>query len=179
MALVAAVVTALTVAAVSLADSNSGGKSEKASAAAKKKRGPRGKPGPRGPQGPEGPAGQAGAAGPAGAPGAQGPPGAASVTMRTGPSFLVNRNSFEDGTATCAAGERATGGGVFASSNVFFPNVVASHPTPNPTNGTPNTGITPTGWHVWVANNDVFRDGSTPSQAPATVTMIPYAICVT
>jgi hypothetical protein len=132
-------------------------------------------PGPAGPQGPGGPPGARGPAGPAGP---QGASGASNVTMRTGAAFTVSRNSFNDGQVTCQAGERATGGGVFANSNVFFPNVVASHPLPNPTTGTPNTGITPTGWKVWVANNDIFREGTTPVVAPATVTMTPYAICV-
>jgi hypothetical protein len=50
-AAVIAVITAVVVAGVSLADSSGGKPEAKASAA---KRGPRGKTGPRGPQGPEG-----------------------------------------------------------------------------------------------------------------------------
>jgi len=78
VALCAAVVTALTVAGVSLADNSGGGGSSKAGAAAEK-RGPRGKTGPagpRGPQGPQGPPGAAGANGTNGAPGAAGAAGA-------------------------------------------------------------------------------------------------------
>jgi hypothetical protein len=176
--LVAAVITAVTVAGVSLAETKSG-KSPKADAAAK--RGKRGPAGPRGPQGPEGPAGVPGAAGAtglAGPKGDKGDPGITTVTMRTGPAFAVGRNSFNDGQVSCLAGERATGGGVFPETNVYFPGVVASYPLPNGSSGTPNTGITPTGWEVWVSNNDVARDGSTTLVAPATVTMRPYVICV-
>ncbi|HEY7073983.1 MAG TPA: hypothetical protein VH418_01375 [Solirubrobacteraceae bacterium] len=93
--------------------------------------------------------------------------------MRTGASFNVSRNSFATGTASCLAGERATGGGVYPVSNVFFPQMVASFPTPNPSSFTaPNNGVTPTGWRVWVANTD--QGGFT---APDPITMIPYVIC--
>jgi hypothetical protein len=130
-----------------------------------------------GPQGPRGPAGAPGPAGPPGARGPAGPQGASgvsSVTMRTGPSFTVNRNSFATGAAGCNAGERATGGGAYPNSNVLFPNVAASFPTPNATAFTaPQNGVTPTGWRVWVSNPDVAT-----STAPATVTMTPYVICV-
>jgi hypothetical protein len=161
-----AVITAVAVAGVSLADSSGGSNAPKAKASAGK-RGPRGKTGktgPRGPQGPEGPAGAAGLQGPAGA--------VSTVRMRTGAQFNVPRNSFAGGDVNCLAGERATGGGVYALSNVYFPAVVASYPLPNPTAGTPNNDITPTGWHVWVSNND--QTGT----APATATMVPYVICV-
>jgi hypothetical protein len=172
-ALTVAVITALTVAGVGLAESSGDGTSStaKAKAAAQGKRGPRGKTGPAGPRGPQGPEGPAGASG---APGPAGPPGSvSSVAMRTGAQFSVNRNSFNDGSANCLAGERATGGGVYPTSNVYYPNVVASFPLPNPTSfAAPNNGTTPTGWHVWVANNDQTAN------APATVTMVPYVICV-
>jgi len=93
--------------------------------------------------------------------------------MRTGAAFTVSRNSFNDGSAACLAGERATGGGVYPNSNVLYPNVVASFPTPNPTAfNPPNTNTVPTGWHVWVSNPDVAAN-----VAPATVTMTPYVIC--
>lgn len=74
-ALTVALITAVTVAGVSLADSSGDGTSSKAKAeaAAQGKRGPRGKTGPAGPRGPQGPEGPAGANG---GPGAQGPPGA-------------------------------------------------------------------------------------------------------
>jgi hypothetical protein len=175
-ALTVALITAVSVAGVSLAESSGDGTSskEKAKAAAQGKRGPRGKTGPAGPRGPQGGEGPAGAPGPPGANGAPGPPGSvSSVTMRTGPQFGVTRNSFQDGQANCVAGERATGGGVYPISNVYFPAVVASFPLPNAgAGGTPNNGVTPTGWQVWVSNNDQV------GTAPATVTMVPYVICV-
>lgn len=141
---------------------------------------PVGCPGPVGPVGPPGSAGARGAdgvvgpQGPAGPKGDKGDSGTASVAMRTGPNFDVSRNSFATGAASCLAGERATGGGVYPVSNVYFPSVVASFPLPNPNAfSAPGNGTTPTGWRVWVANNDVA--GLT---APATVTMTPYAVCV-
>ena len=94
--------------------------------------------------------------------------------MRFGASFSVNRNSFATGTANCNAGEKATGGGVYNEQNVFFPQVVASYPLPNPSSP-PATGdgITATGWRVWMANSD------TPTAtAPATVDLMrAYVIC--
>jgi hypothetical protein len=73
-ALVAAVITALVVAGVSLAETKST-TSPKADTAAK--RGKRGPAGPRGPQGAEGPVGPTGATGAQGAQGAVGPAGPA------------------------------------------------------------------------------------------------------
>jgi hypothetical protein len=154
--------------------------SKKAVAALKGNRGPTG---PAGATGPAGPAGATGAAGPPGPKGDTGPkgdkgdkgdPGVTTVTQRTGANFVVARNNFNDGTASCLAGERATGGGVYPISNVYFPSVIASFPTPNAAGGgTPQNGTTPTGWHIWVADNDA--GGFT---APATITMTPYVICV-
>lgn len=180
-AIIAAILTALVVAGIAVADTTGGKRPTADSAAKRGKRGPAGPRGPQGPIGPAGPAGPAGvpgAPGPPGDPGAPGAPGITTVTMRSGPTFTVNRNGFNVGDASCLAGERATGGGAFPVTNVFFPNVVASYPLPNPSSGVPNTGITPTGWEVWVANNDVFRDGQTTLVAPATVTMRAYVICV-
>ena len=110
-------------------------------------------PGPQGLQGPEGDTGPKGDTGATGAPGAKGDPGATNVVMRAGGSFSVNGNSFATGTASCQAGERATGGGLYNESNVFVLRMVSSYPTPNPTTP-PSTGNgqTPTGWRVWVAN---------------------------
>lgn len=126
---------------------------------------------PKGPAGPAGPAGSVGPAGPAGPAGAA---GATNVLMRQGASFSVNKNGFATGTASCQPGERATGGGVYNETNVFFPRVVSSYPTPNPT--TPpatGDGQTPTGWRVWMALND--EGGLT---APASVTGLhAYVIC--
>jgi hypothetical protein len=78
----------------------------------------------------------------------------------------VNRNNYNFGTASCLAGERATGGGVQPVSNVYFPRVIGSFAQPA-TNGT-----TPTGWAVWVANDDTGG-----FNAPATVTVRAYVIC--
>jgi hypothetical protein len=132
---------------------------------------PTGCVGPAGPQGPAGANGAPGARGPAGT---RGPSGVSTVTMRTGAAFNVNRNSFAIGSADCNAGERATGGGVYPNSNVYFPSLISSFPTPNATAfTTPQNGVTPTGWRVWVANNDVAGN-----IAPATITMTPYVVCV-
>jgi hypothetical protein len=93
--------------------------------------------------------------------------------MRVGSDFTVLRNDFATGTASCNAGERATGGGVYPKSNVYFPRVGASFPTPNPASfTTPNNAVTPTGWRVWVSMDDTA--GFT---APASVTETPYVIC--
>jgi hypothetical protein len=73
-----ALITAVSVAGVSLAESSGDGTSSNAKAdTAQAKRGPRGKTGPAGPRGPQGPEGPAGANGAAGPQGAQGPAGAA------------------------------------------------------------------------------------------------------
>jgi Collagen triple helix repeat (20 copies) len=71
----AAVVAALCVTGVSLAQGGSRSPRRATARAAKVIRGPRGRPGARGPQGPIGPAGPAGPAGARGATGAQGPAG--------------------------------------------------------------------------------------------------------
>ena len=93
--------------------------------------------------------------------------------MRTGASFTVGENGFSSGHANCNAGEKATGGGVYPDSNVYFPAVIASFPLPNANAfTTPNNGTTPTGWEVWVSDND-----TTSSTAPTTITMTPYVIC--
>jgi hypothetical protein len=136
--------------------------------------GPQGPPGPAGANGTPGTPGTPGPPGPQGPAGPQGASGAGTVTMRTGPAFNVSANSFTTGAAGCNAGESATGGGVYPNTNVFFPNIIASFPTPNANAFTaPQNGVTPTGWRVWVSNVDA--GGST---APATVTMTPYVICV-
>jgi hypothetical protein len=129
--------------------------------------------------------GRAGATGLTGSPGVRGPDGPvgpaspAHVRMRTGPAISVNRNSAAIGIADCQSDERATGGGVFAHSGGLFPRVAASFPRPNrPTGDAPATDTTPTGWAVWVANTDIARAGATTLEAPATVTMTPYVICI-
>ena len=86
----------------------------------------------------------------------------------------MTRNNFTTGFATCNAGESATGGGVYPKDNVFFPNISASFPLPNPNAfDPPGTGVKPTGWRVWVSNPD-----TSGNNAPASVSMIPYVICI-
>ena len=95
------------------------------------------------------------------------------VRMRKGADFSIARNTFASGTVDCLPGEQATGGGAYPTNNVFFPQVVASFPTPNAASyGAANTDTVPTGWRVWVANSD--QGGAT---AP-TVTMTPYVLCI-
>ena len=95
------------------------------------------------------------------------------VKMRKGADVSIARNAFGSGTADCLPGEQATGGGAYPSDNVFFPQIVASFPTPNSASfGASNTDTVATGWRVWVANTD--QGGST---AP-TVTMTPYVLCI-
>ncbi|HYF27711.1 MAG TPA: hypothetical protein VD931_18360 [Baekduia sp.] len=127
---------------------------------------------PTGPQGPQGPQGATGATGAAGPIGPTGPAGSTNVVMRQGAAFSVNKNSFATGTASCLTGERATGGGLYNESNVFYPHMVASYPTPNPTSPPPTgDGKTPTGWRVWVGLHDI-------AAAPATVADLHvYVIC--
>jgi hypothetical protein len=122
-----AVITAVTVAGVSIADS-SGGNSPKAKASATK-RGPRGKTGktgPRGPQGPEGPAGAAGAPGAPGAPGAQGPagPGARWALITGNGTLLAQSGGISvashpfPGEYRIEFGSQVLGHGIFASSSL-------------------------------------------------------------
>ncbi len=109
--------------------------------------------GPQGPIGRTGPGGPAGPAGATGANGANGANGATNVVMRSGGVVTVGANNFVRAEVSCAAGERATGGGVYNEEQVNSVYVTSSYPTPNPTTA-PSTGngATPTGWRVWVAN---------------------------
>jgi hypothetical protein len=106
-------------------------------------RGPRGR---RGPQGPQGAQGLQGPQGPAGAPGAA---GATNVTVRLGPDSATGTS-----TATCNTGERAVGGGGFASTGFLYDS------SPNATSGTPTD---------WVASAE--EPGGMPGQVQA------YVIC--
>jgi hypothetical protein len=119
-----------------------------------------------------GPVGPMGATGPTGPPGAKGDAGATTVKMRTGSDFTVVRNDHASGTASCQPGETATGGGVFPKASTYYPRVSASFPLPNEYWGAANDDITPTGWRVWVANDDTKT-----FVAPSTITMTPYVIC--
>ena len=96
--------------------------------------------------------------------------GAVNVVMREGATVSIDQGSFGSATASCKPGERATGGGVFNESSVYFMSVTSSYPTPNPTSPPPTgDGKVPTGWRVWVANN-------TPTPAPQPINA--YVICV-
>jgi hypothetical protein len=107
------------------------------------RRGPRGLRGLQGPQGAQGPQGPAGAAGAA---------GATNVRIRVGPVTLGTS------TASCAPGERATGGGGFTGepSGYLYDS--------SPVGG---EGATPTAWDASAAS--VVDDSPVDVQA--------YAIC--
>jgi hypothetical protein len=122
-ALTVAVITAVTVAGVSLAESSGDGSSSKEKAkASQSKRGPRGKTGPagpRGPQGPEGPAGANGAPGPTGPPG---PSGTDATLPDTLPSGRTERGGWGFGNGVDAAGRAGEG-------DVIYPLPLAASPT--------------------------------------------------
>jgi Collagen triple helix repeat (20 copies) len=121
--------------------------------------GPAGPAGAVGPAGPKGDTGAQGAVGPAGAAGAAGPTGPAGATGARGASFVgtdfvvsaPTDTAPQDRavTATCPAGEVATGGGgtvvpISPANPVAF--IYQSTPT-NPSNG-------PTGWIVRAYSSD-------------------------
>jgi hypothetical protein len=121
--------------------------------------------GPRGPRGPRGFPGRAGAKGARGPAGAN---GATNVVMRQGAAVVVSAGSFAKAEASCNAGERATGGGLYNEDQVFLPRITSSYPTPNSTSPPPTgDGQVPTGWRVWVSNM-----GNTSS-----ITVYAYVIC--
>ncbi|HYI35366.1 MAG TPA: hypothetical protein VEX39_02075 [Thermoleophilaceae bacterium] len=124
-------------------------------------KGAAGAPGLPGATGPIGGKGAKGDEGDKGDDGDTGPAGATNVVAREGTQFSVARNGFASGTATCNAGERATGGGVRPVSNDLYPQLSGSEPV----------GTTPTGWKVTVA----LPDQNTV--APATANMLPFVIC--
>jgi hypothetical protein len=115
--------------------------------------------GPRGYQGEKGAAGANGATGATGATGAAGKNGATSVITRT--VLGAASTGFSLATATCAAGEVATGGGVTYNiiSGSVDVSVVASYPQTN-ASGVPN---------AWFASIENYDAGS----AQANV----YVIC--
>lgn len=103
--------------------------------------------------------------------GVAGPPGAngaTNVVMRQGPAVVLPADEFRVVEASCLPGERATGGGVYNEDSVFFPRIVSSYSTPNPTKPPPTgDGQVPTGWRVWIAQDA----GHNP------VTVNGYVIC--
>jgi hypothetical protein len=112
----------------------------------------------QGRQGDPGPQGLKGDPGPQGLKGDAGPPGSSfsSVVVR---SVNMGGRGQESGTASCNAGEFATGGGFFAGGWGAV-NVLNSHPTP------PVDGAQPTAWTV-----DVTQE--TGAQIAGRV----YAVC--
>jgi hypothetical protein len=104
--------------------------------------GPPGAAGPQGQTGPPGPAGPAGSAGPAGP---QGPAGATNVRIRTLRDGVRGRSAATI-VVSCAAGERATGGGG-STEDVDGVFIARSAPYPQTTEGE-----TPTGWLVTYQN---------------------------
>jgi hypothetical protein len=118
-----------------------------------------GRPGPRGPAGANGVQGPVGPAGPTGAKGDKGDAGAngaTNVVVRQGTVIVVPGSGpiIRDGSASCQAGERATGGGARIvdepGSPTAYYNIVllASHPTPDV------NGAVPSGWFVRARNNN-------------------------
>jgi hypothetical protein len=80
--------------------------------------------------------------------------GATNVVMRQGPTAVIPAGSFARAEASCQAGERATGGGVYNEANVLQLQVTSSYPTPNPTSRpATGNGQVPTGWRVWLRND--------------------------
>jgi hypothetical protein len=88
-------------------------------------------------EGGRGPEGAPGAPGPAGAPGA---PGATKVVVRQGTVVSVTNGTDGTATASCAPGERATGGGNSIAGSTW--SVMESFPTGG------NSTTPPTGWRV-------------------------------
>lgn len=108
-----------------------------------------GLPGTAGPAGPPGPPGPQGLPGPNGTPGPAGPPGPAGATtvrIRTG-SGIAQAHLSGFAAASCAPGERATGGGGFASGQ---PDLTLTQSGPAPQLA---DGETPTGWFVTYDNS--------------------------
>jgi hypothetical protein len=99
----------------------------------------------RGPRGPAGVNGQSGATGPTGPSGTTGAAGATNVTIRIGSPVSFSGANPGNVSASCAAGERAVGGGINVAGetdgNVTgAARLVESYPTPA------TAGATATGW---------------------------------
>ena len=116
---------------------------KKARTALKGQTGPAGAIGATGLQGKPGAAGANGAQG---NPGAAGANGATNVVVRQGTLISVANGATGLVTASCNAGERATGGGNSISGGAGW-QVIESFPTPG------TAGSTPTGWRVDATNN--------------------------
>jgi hypothetical protein len=118
LAIVAAIVVALCVAAVSAADPGAGSSGTQASSAQKRAKAKRGPQGPRGPRGPIGPAGPTGARGPQGAAGARGATGTLLTSL---PSGQTLRGGFGGSQSVPASGN--------ASADITFLVPLAFNPT--------------------------------------------------
>ena len=99
---------------------------------------------PAGPQGPKGDKGDRGDQGPKGDAGPAGANGATHVVARYSASVSVSPGAGAHNSAFCAAGERATGGGAWASGKLY---VTQSYPVAS-------AGETPTSWGVDAFNAD-------------------------
>jgi hypothetical protein len=118
-------------------------------------------------RGPKGPAGTQGSRGPTGPSGTTGPGGATNVTLRVGTPVGFSGASPGNVSASCAAGERAVGGGINVAGetdgNVSgAARLIESYPTPA------TAGATPTGWA-----GAVTEVGATSDTASA------YVVCAT
>lgn len=142
LGLVAAIALVSTAIAGGVPGAGSSGKN--AAASAKKKK-VKAKPGPPGPQGPQGIQGPPGANGTNGTNGTNGSNGATNVVTRT-TGLTVNATLTNEATATCNAGERATGGGYAQATTVPNNQLFFGASRPSPTSGTP------TGWFVQLSN---------------------------
>ena len=124
-------------------------------------KGPKGDRGPQGPPGPTGPAGPAGPPGPQGPPGPPGPGGLANVHVVTS-VVPADGGTTKSGTASCAKGEVATGGGYLLPSGLTI-FVTASAPVGSP----------PTGWTFSGSLSLPSGAGAAPPAWGVTI----YAVC--
>jgi hypothetical protein len=120
-----------------------------------------GAPGLPGAPGKEGTPGKEGPAGKEGIKGEQGPSGATHVTAREGSVKQVENGKTGIVTASCNAGEKATGGGSGISGSDSGWTVNEAFPTP--------ASGTPTGWRVDATNNT----GSTANLVAVVVCVSP------
>jgi hypothetical protein len=108
---------------------------------------PAGQQGPAGPQGPQGDAGTQGLKGDTGAQGTPGQNGATNVVVRQGGGHGLNINLAVNSkvpfnvTASCLAGERATGGGFKMSGNITAEDIKVDGPSQG-------NNATPTAWNI-------------------------------
>jgi hypothetical protein len=125
---------------------------------------------PAGPQGPQGDTGAQGLKGDTGAQGTPGQNGASNVVVRRGGgqglfnNYALNFKIPFDLTASCLAGERATGGGFKMSGNIVADDIKVDGPEPA------GEATTPTAWRV-----TGFMRTTTATNAGSGVH--PYVVC--